>query len=198
VAHLSYCAPANSAETNCRLADTSVVNQANAAAAAGFHQVWEAHSQAVYRFALWLCGNPATADDLTAEAFLRIWTCWDRVECSTVRSYLCATARNLYLQQIRRTGREDPLDFASIDPALPIDAGLAAKQQLALTLQAVRGLPEVDRTALILRVQQELSYSEIAALLGMPEATVRVKIHRARLRLAEHLKEGVIIHHARR
>lgn len=160
----------------------------NQAKTAGFHELWEAHSRAVHRFALWLCGDSAMADDLTAEAFLRIWTSWDRVEFPTVRSYLFATARNLYLQQMRRRGKEAPLDVASIDRAVPVEAGVAAKQQLALTMQAMRQLPEIDRVSLLLRVQQELSYAEIAVLLAMPEATVRVKIHRARLRLAEYLK----------
>ena len=82
--------------------------------AASFHDLWVAHARHVHRFALYLSGDRAMADDLTSEAFLRIWDAWDRVAFPTVRSYLFATVRNLYLHQLRRSRRED-----SLAPAIP-------------------------------------------------------------------------------
>jgi len=52
-------------------------------------------------------------------------------------------------------------------------------------LTAVRQLPEAERTALLLRVNHELPYTEIGVILGIPPATAKVRVHRARLRLAE-------------
>jgi RNA polymerase sigma-70 factor, ECF subfamily len=51
-------------------------------------------------------------------------------------------------------------------------------------MAALRVLPEVDRTVLLLRAQEEWSYEEIAQATGLSLAAVKVKIHRARLRLA--------------
>jgi DNA-directed RNA polymerase specialized sigma24 family protein len=51
-------------------------------------------------------------------------------------------------------------------------------------MRAVQSLPEVDRTAFLLRVQHELPYDEIARILRLPLTTVKVKIHRVRLKLA--------------
>ena len=51
-------------------------------------------------------------------------------------------------------------------------------------MQAMQSLPEAERTALLLRAQHELSYEEIARTMQLPLTTVKIKIHRARLKLA--------------
>src|SRR5262249_26433601 len=108
----------------------------------------------------------------------------DRVAWPTVRSYLFATARNLYLQQLRRSRRE-----SALEPTLPSSGSLAEdtehKEELQRVMGAMRQLPELDRAALLLRVEEGLPYEEIAAALGLPVATAKVKVHRARLRLAQ-------------
>jgi RNA polymerase sigma-70 factor (ECF subfamily) len=52
-------------------------------------------------------------------------------------------------------------------------------------------MPETDRAALLMRADEGLPYEEIAAALGLPVATVKVKVHRARLRLAHVRNQGV-------
>ena len=59
------------------------------------------------------------------------------------------------------------------------------KEELQHALAAMQQLQEIDRAALLLRVQEGLTYEEIAATLQLPVATVKVKVHRARLRLAQ-------------
>jgi len=171
----------NPAETFGALLDTFDVGGSQAA---GFHDLWVAHARDVYRFAFYLSGNQAVADDLTSEAFLRVWDAWDRLVFPTVRSYLFATVRNLYLHQLRRTRREE-----AIEATMPDRSSLAEhaeqKDQLQRVLAAMDQLPEVDRSALLLRVEEGLSYEEIAAILQLPVATAKVKVHRARLRLAQ-------------
>ena len=95
-----------STETSRCLLDTFHVG---ASQTAGFHDLWVAHARDVHRFAVYLSGNSTLADDLTSEAFLRVWDAWDRVAFPTVRSYLFATVRNLYLHQLRRFKRERPI-----------------------------------------------------------------------------------------
>jgi RNA polymerase sigma-70 factor (ECF subfamily) len=53
-------------------------------------------------------------------------------------------------------------------------------------MNAIQALAEADRAAFLLRVQHELPYQEIARILQLPLTTVKVKIHRARLKLAAH------------
>lgn len=152
--------------------------------AASFHDLWVAHARDVYQFALWLSGNTATAEDLTSEAFLRVWGAWDRVAWPTVKSYLLATTRNLYLHQLRRLQREGPLEDTIAEKG-SLAEQVEQKHQLERTMAAMQQLAEVDRAALLLRAEQGLSYEDIAATLQLPMATAKVKVHRARLRLAQ-------------
>ena len=60
----------------------------------------------------------------------------------------------------------------------------SASSSLAAVLAALGTFPEADRAALLMRAQDEMSYAEIGAALGLSEGAVRVKVHRARLKLA--------------
>ncbi|HEY3439231.1 MAG TPA: sigma-70 family RNA polymerase sigma factor [Paludibaculum sp.] len=145
---------------------------------AGFGDLYRDHSRAVYRFALGLSGNAAEAEDLTAEAFLRIWEAGDRVQLGSVRAYLLTIVRNLYRQQWRRERRRGEM------PEVVAGAsGQRARDELRAVLAELQTLPEVDRAALLLHVEHELPYNEIAVMLGIEATTARTKVHRARERL---------------
>jgi len=70
-----------------------------------FEKLYEDHARDVYRFALYLSGDRAVAEDITSETFIRVWTATARVELATVRAYLLTIARNLYLHGQRRQWR---------------------------------------------------------------------------------------------
>ena len=75
------------------------------------------------------------------------------------------------------------------DPAAQ-ERALAAKQAVAGLEAALARLDALDREALAFAAAGELSYAEIAGLLGLSEASLKVRIHRARLRLRELMKEN--------
>ena len=158
---------------------------------ARFHDLWTRHARDVYRFLLYLSGNRATAEDLTSETFLRVWSQGDRVRWPTVRGYLLAIAHNLYREQLRRRGREAELDAGLAQPG-SVARDAETHEELAQAFAAIRQLPYADRAALLLRVKHELPYEEIALLLKLPVATVKVKVHRARLRIAETCKRSKV------
>ena len=62
--------------------------------------------------------------------------------------------------------------------------------ELSRALAALAELPETDRTALLLRADEALSYEDIASILGITTVAARVKVHRARARLAHVRKEN--------
>jgi RNA polymerase sigma-70 factor, ECF subfamily len=144
----------------------------------GFGDLYRDHSRAVYRFALGLSGNAAEAEDLTAEAFLRIWEAGDRVKLATMRAYLLTIVRNLFRQKWRRERRRGPMP-----EEVAGGSGQETRDQLRAVLAELQTLPEVDRAALLLHVEHELPYSEIAVMLGIEATTARTKVHRARERL---------------
>jgi DNA-directed RNA polymerase specialized sigma24 family protein len=67
-----------------------------------FHELYERYSRDVYRFALYLSGDPALADDVTSKAFIRVWSSPEPVRLATVKAYLLTIARNLWLMERRR------------------------------------------------------------------------------------------------
>ncbi len=168
-------------ETSCRFPDIKSVSDPPQKS---FHDLWLRHAGEIHRFAFYMSGDRAAAEEITAETFLRLWLNWDRIEWPTVRSYLFAIARNVYRHELRRSRRESPLD-ESIPSARSLESDTEAHRELEQVLEWMRELPELDRAALLLRAQGELTYEEIAAVLDIPVSTARVKVHRARLRLAQ-------------
>jgi RNA polymerase sigma-70 factor (ECF subfamily) len=138
----------------------------------------------VYRYDRWLSGSAEDANDLTSETFARAWAGRGNIRTETVKAYLFSIARNLYLQERRKSRRNIQLEASFADPAPAPDRLTESRMELEHAMRAVQSLPEADRTAFLLRVQHELSYEEIARVMQLPLATVKVKIHRARLKLA--------------
>jgi len=149
-----------------------------------FHEIYERHSKEVYRYTFWLSGSAQEADDLTSETFARAWAGRDEIRTETVKAYLFAIARNLYLKDLRRAKRQTDLSPRHADPKPAPEQLVESRLELVRALEIVQKLPEVDRAAFLLRIQHELPYEEIARILQLPLTTVKVKIHRSRLKLA--------------
>jgi RNA polymerase sigma-70 factor (ECF subfamily) len=156
----------------------------------GFHDLYEKYSRDVYRFALYLSGDSAFADDVTSETFIRVWNSPVAIRFGTVKAYLLAIARNLYLMERRRSWRRESLDEGLPDLTRDALREVEAKEELERVLRALQGLPEADRAAVLLRAEG-LHYEEIALALGLPVATVKVKVHRTRLKLTQIRNQGV-------
>lgn len=150
-----------------------------------FEDLYRRYAPDVYRFALYLSGSPAQAEDLASETFVRVWTARDNIRTASVKAYLFTIARNLHVDGRRRDARNVELPELLLDPSPGPEVEAQDKQALDTVLRALQQIPEVDRAALLMRAQDGLPYEEIAAALGIPLASARVKVHRARLRLAD-------------
>jgi RNA polymerase sigma-70 factor (ECF subfamily) len=156
-----------------------------------FGELYRQYAPDVFRFALYLCGERAEAEDITAETFVRAWTAAERIRMSTVKGYLFTIARNLFLHGRRKASRETGLEDVHADRGQGPEAKADADSELRAVLAALGQLPELDRAALLMRAEDEIPYEDIARALGISLASVKVKIHRARLKLA-HIRSGVI------
>ncbi|VAW33215.1 RNA polymerase ECF-type sigma factor [hydrothermal vent metagenome] len=148
-----------------------------------FHDLYERYATDVYRFALWLSGNPAEADDIVSETFVRAWTSNRKIKTETVKAYLFTIARNLFLQQQRKQKRQVSLEKAIQETTSGPQAMVEDRLELAEVLRQLQDLSEGERAALVLRVEHELPYAEIARVLGISLSSAKVKVHRARLKL---------------
>jgi RNA polymerase sigma factor (sigma-70 family) len=148
-----------------------------------FQDLYDSCAADVYRFALWLTGDSQEAEDITSETFVRAWAHNSRIRTETLKAYLFAIARNLYLEHLRKRRRLVPLDEVFPDPGPGPEGVVASQLELVRVRQFLLTLPEIDRAAFALRVYHELPYAEIARVLGLSLTAAKVKVHRVRKRL---------------
>lgn len=150
-----------------------------------FQSLYDQHASEVFRFLYSLSGNGAVAEDLTSETFIRVWTARERVDLTTVTGYLLTIARHLYLQGIRHDTRHGVLEHEPPDAAPGPHALAESRAELDAVFADLQTLAEPDRAAVLMRAHDQMSYVEIAAALGISEGAAKVKVHRARKKLAE-------------
>ena len=146
--------------------------------------LYRQHAPAVFRFALSLSGNRAAAEDITAETFVRVWTARERLDLTTVVGYLLTIARRLHLQGVTADRRRSPLEIEPADERPGAEAATDQRRALGAVLADLQTLPEIDRAALLMRAEDAMPYDQIARALGIGAGAAKVKVHRARQRLA--------------
>lgn len=149
-----------------------------------FSALYRQYAPEVFRFALCLSGNQSDAEDITSETFVRVWTSAAHVDMATVRGYLFTIARNVFRQGLRRSRRHGELPDTLEDASPGPHACAQHRAELDAVTERLQRLPEVDRSAVLMRAVEGLPYEEIARALGISIAAAKVKVHRARLVLA--------------
>ena len=152
--------------------------------ATSFQELYHRYAGDVYRFSFWLCGDSDDAKDITSETFVRVWTSEKETRMDSVKAYLFTIARNLFLQQKRRKKKFSPIAEEMHDATIQTEQLVENRSELEQTLAALQTLPEIDRTLLIMRTYNEISYENIAKATGLTISTVKVKIFRARIKLS--------------
>lgn len=146
------------------------------------HEIYQRHAADVFRYALFLSGNRAQAEDLTSEAFVRLWTAPGEIRTASVKAYLFTIARHLYLDDLRARRRLTTLDVDVASDVRSAEEAAAARSEIAQVRNAIQQLPEEDRTALLMRAGG-LPYEDIARTLRASVGAIKVRVHRARRRL---------------
>jgi RNA polymerase sigma-70 factor, ECF subfamily len=148
-------------------------------------ELYREYAQDVYRFALHLCGEPADAEDITADTFMRAWTAREPVRTATARAYLFRIARNLYLQRLRTpssvAGGYKRVHDHRPNPHRRVEIA----EEFETAMRRLQLLSEPERTALLMSAVDGIPYEDIARTLGCSLAAVKVRIHRARLKLCD-------------
>jgi RNA polymerase sigma-70 factor, ECF subfamily len=170
------------------------------------------HLDAVYRFALRLSGNPAAAEDLVQDTYLRAYRAWEQYTPGTrAKSWLFTICRNAYLRQrerdtrrsqlVERAAREDPGLNASPAREAPIftgghdydPEGDFFREIIDDTIMdAIDRLPPDFREAIVLSDLQGLPYQEVAEILDVPLGTVKSRLFRGRRMLQKKLYDYAV------
>jgi len=165
------------------------------------------HHRRVYGLCYRFTGNPADAEDLTQDVFLKIYSNLASFDTArgSLQVWITTMTRNLLVDNFRRTrnlratgslddGWESSEELSPIDRLTshsPSPHESAAQKELAKMVQQALAKVSVElREAVILRDLQDLDYKEIAQVLGIPEGTVKSRISRGRAELARLLERN--------
>jgi RNA polymerase sigma-70 factor (ECF subfamily) len=147
--------------------------------------------RSLYSSACRLTRNPHDAEDLVQETYLRAYRAFDRFRPGTnIRAWMYTILHRVRTDALRRAGRNpEREELPAEGPGVPPEqhAALAEGEEVGRALAA---LPEVFRTAVLLRDVEEFSYQEIARILDIPVGTVMSRIHRGRALLRRALVGG--------
>ena len=171
----------------------------------GDETAWEdlvrLHTRKVYALCYRFTGSGSEAQDLTQDVFLRVFRTIKsfRSDEGSFATWLARVTRNLLIDHYRRTRQERVTD--SIEEQLPMleqvgsgaperpDHALAGREASEILQATLQKLSPDLREAVILRDLQEMEYREIAAVLEIPEGTVKSRINRGRAELARLLRK---------
>ena len=169
-----------------------------------FERVVLPHMEAAFNLAYWLVRSRPDAEDVVQDAVLRAFRAFDSLRSEDARPWLLAIVRNVayrWLSSRQRAGNVISLDEAvsgrpgADRPRLEIaaeepsaEARLIAAGERELVLEAIALLAPVQREVIVLRELEELSYREIADIIGAPIGTVMSRLSRARSELKSKLE----------
>jgi RNA polymerase sigma-70 factor, ECF subfamily len=176
-----------------------------------FRELVEAHRDRVYNITFRMLGNRAEAEDVAQEVFIAVFkTIQDFRAESKFSTWLYRVAVNHCKNRIKYLARRHDRDREEIDetthgtgvngtiggpiPASPAKA-LESAQMEKLMQDAIAALEEDQRIVVVLRDVEDLSIEEICEITGLPDGTVKSRLHRARLVLRKRLQRHVGEHH---
>ena len=175
-------------------ADRALVAAAQAGDRGALEQILREHQDRVHAICRRITGNDADALDATQEALIAIVRGLPRFDGrARLSTWIYRIATNACLDELRRRRRRPVVglpehDGIPIEPAdevsVPFDTTVAERLELD---EALGGLPEDFRAAVVLRDVCRLDYAEIAEVLEIPPGTVRSRIARGRRQLADRL-----------
>jgi RNA polymerase sigma factor (sigma-70 family) len=192
------------------LEDAQIVNSLVRRCIAGDAVAWEEIVQRYHRRIYNICyrfaGSGDDAQDLTQEVFIKMYRTLNSydVERGAFMTWLTTMTRNLLVDHFRKTKQDrvtDSMDSTSSehedvmplseqieDKRLPPDARVQSQETGKMVHEALQKLSPELREAVILRDLQDMDYRDIAAVLRVPEGTVKSRINRGRAELARLLQ----------
>lgn len=150
--------------------------------------VFQENYQNLCRFAESIVGRGRNAQDIAQESFVRLCeTELSNIAASEIRFWLFRVARNLALDEVKKINTRAGLwirvtkffDKPTVNP----EDSLVRSENQRIVMELLNLLPEHQRSALLLREREEMSYREIASVLNASEGKIKVDIFRARERL---------------
>lgn len=146
-----------------------------------FNAFYKEQKERFFSYLLRMTADFELARDLMQESFTRYMESYG--ENQPTPALLYTIGRNALLDHVRKKGRSTALEQEPPDEKRGQEEFYMVRETYREVMAAMQKLPEDEREILSLAVSSELSYKEIAAVVGISESNVKVKVHRARLKL---------------
>jgi RNA polymerase sigma-70 factor (ECF subfamily) len=148
-----------------------------------FTEFYRRHQHVLLNYLVRLTGDTALAMEIAQESFTR---CLSRYGSGKLnRVLLFKIARNAWIDEIRRQKRFTGFKEEEHPAARNPEKHLQIRAEYQRVMAAMERLEQEEREILAMRVSTKLTYREIAAISGLNETNVRVKVHRARVKLKQ-------------
>ena len=153
-------------------------------------KLYEAYYMRVFSYVMTLAKDRSHAEEITQETFFRAFSrkAGFRGDADEA-TWLCAIARNLFLDERRRQGRNEPIPEELPDRGKSVEQAAVDRDASFRIHLALHALEEPYREVFELRIFGELSFREVGQIFGKTENWARVTYHRARLKLQERMGE---------
>lgn len=153
-----------------------------------FQDFYKRQKDKLFSYLMRMTGDYYLSMDIMQESFLR---CLEKYRNKTINITLLYTiARNVLIDLIRKDKRKGDLEQDVVDQGTDLENNFLIKQEYRRVIVAMNKLETDEREILALVLTEELKYREIASIMGINEGNVKIKVHRARLKLKEILKHG--------
>lgn len=155
-----------------------------------YEKLYNAYYMQVYSYAITLAKNPEQAEEITQHTFVKAMSSKSKYGGkSSELTWLCAIAKNLYYDEIRRKQKLTKIEGVDNIPSSDDLEKAVSDADAAFRIHMVlHELEEPYKEVFQLRVFGELSFSQIASIFGKTESWARVTYHRARLKIKERME----------
>jgi len=152
--------------------------------------LFDTHAETLRNFLYYRCRDMQQAEDLTQEAFLKLWKNCKKVLYEKARGFLFAVAKNAFYNQVAHNKvvlEYTRLPHSGIDPETP-QFRLEEKEYMERLQGAINELPDGQREVFLMNRVDKVTYKEIAVMLGISETAVEKRMQKALIKMRKIVK----------
>lgn len=155
-----------------------------------FNALFDEHAESLRNFMYYRCGDLYQAEDLTQDAFIKLWDNCKKVLYEKAKGFLYAVAKNKFLNEVAH--KKVVLEYSklpqqSVDRATP-EYKMEENEFMDKLQNAINQLPEGQREVFLLNRIDKKTFAEIAAMLGVSQTAVEKKMQKALLKMRKIVK----------
>ncbi|MEK6155086.1 sigma-70 family RNA polymerase sigma factor [Flavobacteriaceae bacterium 3-367] len=159
-----------------------------------FRLIFDDHSEVIRNFIYYKCGNMQQAEDITQDAFVKLWKNCKKVVFEKAKSFVMKVAQNAFFNEVAH--QKVVLNYNQRTASLPSYANspeflMEEKEFMARLQQSIASLPVKEREVFLLSRKDKKTYREIAEIIGITQKAVERRMHLALLKLREKIGTAI-------